>query len=44
VVTIEVAGNALPEFDYGAANDVDLQTMAKYIEALAGAEFEVRYV
>jgi hypothetical protein len=44
VVTIEVVGNALPKFDYGAANDVDLQTMAKYIEALAGAEFEIRYV
>lgn len=47
VVTTEVAGDTLPELDHGAgANGIDPQATAtaKYIEAPAGAEFEIRYV
>jgi hypothetical protein len=44
-VTIEVADSPLPEYNYtanGADHELSGSTAARYIEAPAGAEFEIR--
>jgi hypothetical protein len=42
-VTIEVAGKALPKYDYETV-DAPPETISKYTEALSGADYEIRYV
>ncbi|KAI6800849.1 hypothetical protein KC363_g3908 [Hortaea werneckii] len=42
-VSIDVAGQDLPEYDGGEAQEASSTTVVKYIEAISGAEFAIAY-
>ncbi|KAI6867216.1 hypothetical protein KC338_g3268 [Hortaea werneckii] len=42
-VSIDVAGQLLPEYDGGDAQEVANNTVTKYIEAVSGAEFAITF-
>lgn len=42
-VSIDVAGQDLPEYDGGDAQEASSATVVKYIEAISGAEFGIAF-